>query len=197
MYDFPSDFAILLSVDGRLSDGDRPITYKGHAAVPDTPVISIIDDDELVRAATNRLVRSVGYLALTFTSAEEFLQSPRLNDTSCVIADVQMPGMNGLELQSALLAKGNSVPMIFITAHPGRKSPGAGAGGRRDRISEQTVRWLNIDPVHRYRPGSGSGTNAEPPLAPRHAASVTSPPAYFAARHAPAAECGHPAVQQT
>ena len=82
------------------------------------PVISIIDDDESVRAATNRLVRSLGFIALTFASADEFLRSPRLHDTSCVIADVQMPGMSGIELQSILIATGKNMPIIFITAFP-------------------------------------------------------------------------------
>ena len=80
------------------------------------PVISIIDDDESVRLATQGLVRSLGYTACTFASAAEFLQSPRMDDTSCVIADVQMPGMSGVELQSLLIAQGRRTPMIFITA---------------------------------------------------------------------------------
>ncbi len=80
------------------------------------PVISIIDDDGSVRAATHNLVRSLGYGVRTFGSAEEFLRSPHLNDTSCVIADVRMPGMSGIELQAHLLAKGQSFPFIFVTA---------------------------------------------------------------------------------
>lgn len=80
------------------------------------PVISIIDDDGSVRAATHNLVRSLGYIVHTFASAEEFLGSPHLNDTSCVIADVQMPVMSGLELQAHLVAEGYRLPFIFITA---------------------------------------------------------------------------------
>jgi FixJ family two-component response regulator len=79
-------------------------------------VISIIDDDGSVRDATYNLVRSLGYIVHTFASAEEFLGSPHLNDTSCVISDVQMPRMDGLELQAHLLAEGYRVPFIFITA---------------------------------------------------------------------------------
>ena len=86
--------------------------------MPQVPLISIIDDDASVRVATNRLVRSLGYAAHTFASADGFLQSPHVNDTACVIADVQMPGMSGIELQSFLIAQGRSVPMIFITAFP-------------------------------------------------------------------------------
>ncbi len=82
------------------------------------PVISIIDDDEAVRVATESLVRSLGFGANTFASAEEFLQSARLQDTSCLITDVQMPGMTGVELQSYLLEQGHDLPIIFITAFP-------------------------------------------------------------------------------
>ena len=82
------------------------------------PVISIIDDDASIRVATNSLVRSLGYAVHSFASAEEFLQSTHINDTCCVIADVQMPGMSGVELQSLLLARGVGMPFIFITAFP-------------------------------------------------------------------------------
>lgn len=80
------------------------------------PVISIIDDDGSVRAATSNLVRSLGYAVHAFASAEEFLRSPGLDDTSCVITDVRMPAMNGLELQAHLLANGQRFPFIFVTA---------------------------------------------------------------------------------
>ena len=81
-------------------------------------VISIIDDDPSVRQATDGLVRSLGYRAMTFASAEDFLQSDHLDDTSCVITDVQMPGLSGVELQSVLNARGARLPIIFITAFP-------------------------------------------------------------------------------
>jgi FixJ family two-component response regulator len=79
-------------------------------------MISIVDDDESMREATKGFVRSLGYDAETFASAEDFLQSSRLDDTSCLITDVQMPGLSGVELQSHLIARGNCTPMIFITA---------------------------------------------------------------------------------
>ena len=81
-------------------------------------MISIIDDDASVRASTYRLVRSLGYIAATFASAGEFLRSPQLDHTSCVIADIQMPGMSGIELQNLLQTQGRKLPMIFITAFP-------------------------------------------------------------------------------
>jgi FixJ family two-component response regulator len=86
--------------------------------LPQVPTISIIDDDASVRDATNRLVRSLGYAACSFASADEFLRSPCANDTSCVIADVQMPGMSGIELQGVLIARGRRLPIIFMTAFP-------------------------------------------------------------------------------
>jgi FixJ family two-component response regulator len=79
-------------------------------------MISIVDDDSFVRAATQSLLRSVGYGAVTFASAEEFLQSDQIDATSCLITDVQMPGLSGVELQSLLLAQGYRMPMIFVTA---------------------------------------------------------------------------------
>jgi FixJ family two-component response regulator len=82
------------------------------------PVISIVDDDASVRVATDRLVRSLGYVAHAFASADEFLRSAEANETLCLIADVQMPGMSGVELQSRLIAEGRRLPIIFITAFP-------------------------------------------------------------------------------
>ena len=81
-------------------------------------MISVVDDDASVRVATDNLLSALGYIVHTFASAEEFLRSAHFNDTSCVIADVQMPRMSGVELQSLLLARGQRVPFIFITAFP-------------------------------------------------------------------------------
>ncbi|WP_404294670.1 response regulator transcription factor (plasmid) [Microvirga sp. RSM25] len=83
-----------------------------------SPIITIIDDDESVRAAIAWLLRAIGYTAYTFSSAEDYLGSPRVNDTSCLITDVQMPSMNGFELQRHLVGKGQRTPIIFITAFP-------------------------------------------------------------------------------
>jgi FixJ family two-component response regulator len=85
------------------------------------PMLSIIDDDGSVRAATQSLLRSLGYVTRTFASAEEFLLSSYVSETSCVIADVHMPKMSGLEMQSRLRAKGHRTPIIFITAFPEEK----------------------------------------------------------------------------
>jgi len=80
-------------------------------------VISIIDDDESVREATKSLVRSLGYKAAVYASAEEYLQSDRTGDSSCLITDLHMPGMSGADLQDRLIADGRQIPMIFVTAY--------------------------------------------------------------------------------
>jgi FixJ family two-component response regulator len=80
------------------------------------PVISIIDDDDSARRAMTNLIRSLGYVAAAFPSAEAFLGSGRLDDTDCLITDLQMPGLSGVELQDALRARGKKTPMIFVTA---------------------------------------------------------------------------------
>jgi FixJ family two-component response regulator len=82
-----------------------------------THVISIIDDDPSVREATQSLVRSLGYSAQVFSSAEEYLQSDRVSASSCVITDLHMPGMSGADLQDRLIAEGCKIPVIFVTAY--------------------------------------------------------------------------------
>ncbi len=85
-------------------------------------LISVVDDDESVRRTTTLLIESFGFRAATFESAESFLTSGQLHDTSCLIVDVQMPGMNGLQLQSHLAAAGCGIPIIFITAYDDKES---------------------------------------------------------------------------
>ena len=81
-------------------------------------VISVIDDDVSVRTAINNLLQSRGYVVHAFASAEEFLQSPHVNETCCVIADVQMSVMSGLDLLLDMRSRGYAAPFIFITAFP-------------------------------------------------------------------------------
>jgi FixJ family two-component response regulator len=85
-------------------------------------LISIVDDDESIRRTTTFLVESFGFRAAAFESAEHFLKSGQLHDTSCLIVDVQMPGMNGLELQSELAAAGYDIPIVFMTAYENKVS---------------------------------------------------------------------------
>jgi FixJ family two-component response regulator len=96
----------------------RLVLASGRSVLSTLSVISVIDDDASVRTATNNLLSSHGYPIQTFVSADEFLQSARLEDSSCVIADVQMPGMSGLDLLTHMHAQGYTVPFIFITAFP-------------------------------------------------------------------------------
>jgi FixJ family two-component response regulator len=98
-------------------------------------VISIIDDDQSMRESTEGLVRSLGYQATTFSSAEEFLQSEHVDDTSCLITDVKMPGLSGIDLQLWLIARGVRVPTIFITAFPEE-------GTRRQAMTAGAVGYL-------------------------------------------------------
>jgi FixJ family two-component response regulator len=81
-------------------------------------LISIVDDDPLARDGIRELVESLGYKATTFESAQHFLESSMLAETTCLVTDVQMPGMNGLELQEALQSQGHQTPVIVITAYP-------------------------------------------------------------------------------
>jgi FixJ family two-component response regulator len=80
-------------------------------------MVAIVDDDELMRGALQGLLKAVGMQAQTFASAEEFLQSGKQRETACLIADIRMPGMSGLELQAKLNAERCCIPTIFITAH--------------------------------------------------------------------------------
>jgi FixJ family two-component response regulator len=82
-----------------------------------TKLVAIVDDDDLVRSALQDMLKSVGLPSQAFASAEEFLKSGQQNHTACLIADIRMPGMSGLELQTELNAAHCRIPTIFITAH--------------------------------------------------------------------------------
>jgi len=80
-------------------------------------LVAIVDDDESMRNAVLDLVKAAGFPGQAFASAEEFLESGQQHTTGCLIADIRMPGMSGLELQARLNAEGCKMPIIFITAH--------------------------------------------------------------------------------
>jgi FixJ family two-component response regulator len=82
-----------------------------------TPLISVVDDDHSVRESLARLIRSVGFRVQVFESAEEFLSAGQVSRTDCLILDIRMPGMNGLELQHELSSSDRELPVVFITAH--------------------------------------------------------------------------------
>lgn len=81
-------------------------------------LISVVDDDDAFREAMTSLMKSLGFAVQAFSSAERFMASPHLEKTSCLIADVHMPGMTGIDLHHQLLSAGYSIPVILITAYP-------------------------------------------------------------------------------
>ena len=86
--------------------------------MPKPPLVSVIDDDQSFRESMRRLVRSLGYSVEAFPSAADFLASPRLIETTCLIADVHMPAMTGAELHRHLVKVGYGIPTILVTAYP-------------------------------------------------------------------------------
>ena len=82
------------------------------------PLVSVVEDDQFVRESMRRFMRSLGYMVDVFSSAPEFLASPRLNETACLITDVHMPAMTGLELYRRLIDTGRAIPTILVTAFP-------------------------------------------------------------------------------
>ena len=99
-------------------------------------MISIIDDDVCSRAAIGGLVRSLGYAAVTFTSAEDFLGSNHVNDTCCLITDVHLPGLSGVELHRRLLDNGFAAPTIFVSGLADETT-------RRDALAAGAVAFLS------------------------------------------------------
>ncbi|MBY3259595.1 response regulator [Rhizobium laguerreae] len=92
------------------------------------PLIAIVDNDESMRDALKGLMRSMGFDGETFSSADDFLMSPHIRRTACLVTDINMPGMSGLDLHRRLVALGKSIPTILITAFP-EKNMGASALG--------------------------------------------------------------------
>jgi FixJ family two-component response regulator len=87
------------------------------SSVKRTNLVAVVDDDDLLRNALRRLLKASGLGAISFESAEDLLNSGRLSEIACLIADVRMPGMSGLELQARLKTVRCAIPIIFITAH--------------------------------------------------------------------------------
>jgi FixJ family two-component response regulator len=81
-------------------------------------LVSVVEDDQFFRESMRRLMRSLGYSVEAFSSAADFLASPRLGETTCLIADVNMPAMTGLELHRRLIEMGHAIPTILVTAYP-------------------------------------------------------------------------------
>ena len=109
---------------GLVSCADPIIALFRSTNLQQAPMISIVDDDFSVREAAKCLIRSLGYDAMTFSSAEEFLESGRVQTTACLISDIHMPGLSGVELQERLITNGYCLPIIFVTAYPDEKLRG-------------------------------------------------------------------------
>jgi len=86
--------------------------------MPKAPLILVVDDDQFFRESMRRLMRSLGYAVEAFPSAADLLASPRLVETACLIADVHMPAMTGVELYRRLIETGHAIPTILVTAYP-------------------------------------------------------------------------------
>ena len=84
----------------------------------ESPLVAIVDDDKSIRNATQDLLKAAGYSTATFEDAESFLDSATRATAACLVADMRMPGMSGVELYQALLASGHGIPTVIITAHP-------------------------------------------------------------------------------
>ena len=98
-------------------NADHDEERERFSVVAKIPNISVVDDDDAVRESLRALLRSVKFVVEVFASAEEFLSSDRARETDCLILDVRMPGMSGLELQRRLVVRHPEMPVIFITAH--------------------------------------------------------------------------------
>jgi FixJ family two-component response regulator len=115
-------------------------------------LISIVDDDADTRGAIQDLVQSFGYTVLTFPSADDFLRSGRAAETACLITDIQMPGLSGLDLHDRLLADGHKTPVIFITAYPERFRERALESGAQGFLSKPFRKEALIDCLNAVLP---------------------------------------------
>ena len=104
--------------------------------MPGVPLISIVDDDNFLRNSLDNLIRSVGLRVQGFSSAEAFLNSDQVRDTACLILDVRMPGMSGLQLQRQIVAANWRIPIIFITSY-------ADGDARAKALEAGAVDYLN------------------------------------------------------
>lgn len=84
---------------------------------PESALVAIVDDDQLFRRSVERLVRSAGFRVEAFGSAEEFLECGASSGTACLVLDIKLPGMSGLELQQRLIKAGHRIPIVFVSAH--------------------------------------------------------------------------------
>lgn len=135
----------------RVRNGDKSLCDSQlDGGVPETFPISVVDDDESVRRSLERLIRSFGFSVSVFPSAQEFLISGHVRNTACLILDVKMPPMNGLQLQSHLARVGCRIPIIFITAYPdARVRARALQAGAVDFLEKPFSNDALLDGIHR------------------------------------------------
>jgi FixJ family two-component response regulator len=128
-----------------------------------TSLVSIVDDDYSVRESINTLLRSVGLRADVFGSAEEFLKSDALKDTACLILDVRMPGMSGLELQARLAGTDYKIPIVFITAHASDRDARVRSlrGGAVDFLYKPFTEEVLLKHVYAALRAGGSGNDVK------------------------------------
>ena len=129
----------------------------GGQAAGDPPLVAIVDDDESVRKSTCRLIRLFGYRAEAFASGTEFLSSPSARQTACLVLDVRMPGMDGLEVQRLVTEAGLDIPIVFISGRASdddeRRARSAGAVDfLRKPVDTATLRRLLHEIVSQRRP---------------------------------------------
>ena len=122
------------------------------------PLVSVVEDDRFFRESMGRLMRSLGYTVEAFPSAADFLASPRLAETACLIADVHMPAMTGIELHKHLVDAGRAIPTILVTAYPNDVD-------RARALNDGVVCYLRkpIDEQHLIRCLRAALTSDEPP----------------------------------
>ncbi|MEI9899935.1 MAG: response regulator [Hyphomicrobium sp.] len=118
-------------------------------------MISIVDDDESVRDATASLMRAAGYAPKAFPCATDFLNSADVKETKFLIADVQMPGMTGIELHDRLVGAGMRIPTVLITAYPDARPAPASAPGGCCWLPHEAIRRDRASRMHRNRPAVG------------------------------------------
>jgi FixJ family two-component response regulator len=117
-----------------------------------SPIVFVIDDEPSVRASLKRLIGSVGLQVQTFSSAKEFLKIKRSDGPACLVLDVRLPDLSGLELQQELTTAKESLPIVFITGPRGYPDVGSRYESRRDRISYQAIQ--RAGPSRGYPPGN-------------------------------------------
>ena len=123
-----------------------------------TLLVSVVEDDRFFRESMGRLMRSLGYTVEAFPSAADFLASPRLSETACLIADVNMPAMTGVELHKHLVDAGHAIPTILVTAYPNDVD-------RVRAMNDGVVCYLRkpVDEQHLIRCLRAALTSGEPP----------------------------------